>query len=196
MKEIWNQRYGAQEYFYGKAPNVYFKSYIDKLKPGRILLPGEGEGRNAVYAASKGWDVFAFDQSEVGMEKALKLASDSNVEINYIISDYLNFETQHRFGLIALIYTHSPSSIRELFHKKIINYLKPNGHLVLECFNKKQINHTTGGPKDLDMLYSKEVLKNDFSSLSTINISEGQVMLEEGSNHLGIAEVVRASGIR
>jgi hypothetical protein len=70
----WNERYGADEYVYGKEPNGFLKEFIDNHPPGKILLPAEGEGRNAVYAASKGWEVTAFDFSEEGKKKALKLA--------------------------------------------------------------------------------------------------------------------------
>ncbi len=56
--EFWDIRYSDSEYAYGTEPNVYFKSFIDTHSSGKILLPGEGEGRNAVYAAVKGWEVF------------------------------------------------------------------------------------------------------------------------------------------
>tara|TARA_R100001377_G_C3182541_1_gene107226 strand:+ start:629 stop:811 length:183 start_codon:yes stop_codon:yes gene_type:complete len=49
----------AKKNFYGTEPNDFFKQQIDKLKPGKILIPEEGEGRNAVYAASQGWKLMA-----------------------------------------------------------------------------------------------------------------------------------------
>jgi hypothetical protein len=38
---------------YGTTPNEFFKQQLDLLEPGNILLPADGEGRNAVYAASQ-----------------------------------------------------------------------------------------------------------------------------------------------
>ena len=75
-EQFWNERYAQKEYVYGKAPNAFFKSVIDQLKPGRLLVPGAGEGRDAVYAATLGWQVDAFDSSETGREKALSLAQE------------------------------------------------------------------------------------------------------------------------
>ena len=75
MKEFWEIRYAEKQYAYGENPNVYFKEQLDKLKPGKILLPAEGEGRNAVYAAKQGWEVMAFDLSSEGKNKAEKLAA-------------------------------------------------------------------------------------------------------------------------
>ena len=63
-KEMWNERYSADEYAYGTSPNEFFRKNIEQLPPGKILLPGDGEGRNAVYAAALGWDVTAFDMSD------------------------------------------------------------------------------------------------------------------------------------
>jgi len=75
MENLWDSRFKAKEYVYGTLPNVFFKTTIDKYNlKGKILLPAEGEGRNAVYAAQKGMDVYAFDTSIEGKNKAMKLA--------------------------------------------------------------------------------------------------------------------------
>jgi hypothetical protein len=77
MKEQWNERYSASEYIYGTGPNTWLVEKLAGLQPGKILFPAEGEGRNAVHAARLGWNVAAFDQSEAGRKKALKLAEIS-----------------------------------------------------------------------------------------------------------------------
>ena len=76
MKEFWNNIYKKKEYAYGKEPNKYFKKEIDKINPGKILLAAEGEGRNAVYAASIGWEVYAYDFSEFAYQKAVSLSKE------------------------------------------------------------------------------------------------------------------------
>ena len=70
MKEFWDQRYAAAAYAYGESPNLWYKSRLELLTPGRILLPADGEGRNGVFAASLGWEVVSFDISEEGCKKA------------------------------------------------------------------------------------------------------------------------------
>ena len=78
MKEMWNNRYGAEGYAYGTEPNVFFQQALTKYKPsGSMLLPCEGEGRNAVFAASTGLEITAFDLSKEGKNKAEKLAARS-----------------------------------------------------------------------------------------------------------------------
>ena len=73
MKEFWNDRYAKETYVYGTSPNAFFKEQLRLLDVGTILLPAEGEGRNAVYAAKLGWDVYAFDYSAHAHHKAIKL---------------------------------------------------------------------------------------------------------------------------
>ena len=91
MKEeqvnFWNERFGASEYVYGTAPNQFFKEQLQLLKPGDILLPAEGEGRNALYATTQGWNVLAFDSSSSGKKKALKLSQDHGENLHYKICD-------------------------------------------------------------------------------------------------------------
>ena len=57
----WNERYSKEEFAYGEEPNQYLKEQLEKLAVGKILFAAEGEGRNGVYAAKLGWNVFAFD---------------------------------------------------------------------------------------------------------------------------------------
>jgi SAM-dependent methyltransferase len=194
MKDFWNSRYSANNYSYGKEPNVFFKEQIDKLKPGTLLLPAEGEGRNAVYASSKGWKVTAYDFSQEGIKKAESLAREFNTYFDYQLSTHEEFETEEKFDVIALIYTHMPSQTRRKIHKKLGQYLKPNGYIIIEAFTKEQIGNKSGGPQNIDMLYSMEDLKEDFEYLEVIYLEDIEVELDEGEFHHGKANIIRFMG--
>lgn len=191
-EEFWNTRYQNPAYIYGVEPNSFFNECIDSLKPGRLLLPAEGEGRNAVYAARQGWVVDAFDQSSVARDKALQLAGGACATIHYEISTLQAFEAPtNTYDLIGLIYAHIPSSDRRAVHQRLISSLKPSGYLVLEAFHKEQLGRGSGGPKDPDMLYSRTDLLGDFKGLEILKAEEAYVTLREGSYHNGEACVVR-----
>jgi 2-polyprenyl-3-methyl-5-hydroxy-6-metoxy-1,4-benzoquinol methylase len=193
--EFWNDRYSEDGFAYGNKPNEFFKEQIDKLPVGKILFPCEGEGRNAAYAASLGWDVEAFDLSEVGKEKAIDLAASFNAKINYHICDVANANFENNsFDAVVLIYSHLPESLRITLHGNIKNWLKPGGVVILEAYNPLQLNNTSGGPKDLNMLYSIETLMSDFHGMHFEILEEKQVELNEGKYHIGIADVVRFIG--
>ncbi|MDX8340076.1 class I SAM-dependent methyltransferase [Draconibacterium sp. IB214405] len=197
MDNFWDNRYSETEYAYGETPNDFLKQQLPLLKPGKILCPAEGEGRNAVFAATLGWEVTAFDPSTEGRKKALSLSDKHNTKINYLIADYntANFEKEY-FDCICLTYAHMPASIRNQVHNKLTTYLKLGGHIILEGFTKNQINKTSGGPKNIDFLFDKNELKEDFQTLSSIQIQETDVALNEGPYHQGIASVIRLLGIK
>ena len=193
---FWEERYSSEEYVYGVEPNQFFKQVLDKIPiPGKLLLPGEGEGRNAVYAAKMGWHVDAFDQSSEGKLKALRLAEANNVTINYFTVDLAKFPPQKNFyNCAAIIFVHFDIEVRSLFHKKIIDSLKPGGKIILELFSKDQFGKSSGGPQDLEMLTSIDEIKNDFKEMRTILLEEENVFLDEGEKHKGEASVIRFIG--
>ncbi|WP_163714361.1 class I SAM-dependent methyltransferase [Mangrovibacterium lignilyticum] len=195
MTNFWDERFAAEEYVYGTEPNEFVKQELQTLKPGKILFPGEGEGRNAVYAAQLGWDVTAFDSSSEGKAKAERLAKSKNVAIDYQLAAYheANFAAES-FDALVLIYTHVPAAMRREYHQKFLSFLKPGGYLLAEAFSKEQINNNTGGPRDINMLWSEEELEGDFATLSNLKVELLETELQEGEFHMGKAAVIRAVG--
>jgi cyclopropane fatty-acyl-phospholipid synthase-like methyltransferase len=197
MKDFWDTRYSEETYAYGTAPNLFFSTTFKNLNPGKALFPAEGEGRNAVFAASCGWEVVAFDQSEVGKAKALQLATEKGVEIDYKVTSLSEFKgAQESFDALVLIYAHFPEALRNPFHQKLSQMVKPGGHLLLEGFSKRHleynsVNASAGGPKELSMLFSLEELASDFSDFEIQFSEETTVELNEGLYHVGDAAVVR-----
>lgn len=191
MKEFWDERYGNDEFVYGTAPNDFFKAWIDKQKPGTILFPCEGEGRNAVYAASRGWKTFAFDYSQKGKEKAESLAKSLKLEITYDLSDALYYNNLIKFDAIVLIFAHFPEHSRQNIHNRLQGMLNPEGTLLIEAFSKQQIENNSGGPRSEELLYSARILKNDFPKLEIKLLEEKAIQLFEGRFHEGNASVVR-----
>lgn len=196
MKEFWDQRYAGNDCVFGTSPNLFFKEFIDARKPGSILLPAEGEGRNAIYAARKGWTVDAFDFSEVGREKALKLAKENGVSINYWLQDISSFKAEKQYDAVGLIYIHLPEALRRSFHQQACRSIKQGGFLVFEAYAKEQIHFDTGGPRDLTLLYDAPSICNDFSLLHIIKCAQRELELDEGKFHKGKAAVLRLIGQR
>lgn len=192
MKEFWNIRYKGDEYIYGKEPNKFFAECIRGLKPGKVLLPAEGEGRNAVYAASMSWDIYAFDFSEYARTKALRLALDNQVFMSYEIASWDEFQApQDFFDLGAVFYLQLSGSDRKSFHKKLISWIKPGGKIICEYFSKKQFGLTTGGPQNPNLLYDIEEIRNDFKNLKIQLLEEKKIFLDEGVSHKGECWAIR-----
>jgi SAM-dependent methyltransferase len=202
MKEFWNERYGQEAYAYGTEPNAFFKSQLDQLSPGRLLLPAEGEGRNAVYAAKKGFKVSAYDWSEAACAKATKLAEQHQVKIDYQICslEHLAFAPE-QFDALAMIYVHFAQTIRSQNLTRLLSLLKPGGSFIFEAFSDNHLdyqerNPAIGGPKDPQVLYSLEGLLSELNGHQLIYSSQEETTLSEGTYHQGLAEVVRIHALK
>ncbi|MBE2280725.1 MAG: class I SAM-dependent methyltransferase [Ignavibacteriaceae bacterium] len=195
MLDKWNERFSSNEYAYGKEPNIIFKEELEKLKPGKILLPAEGEGRNAVFAAKLGWDVTAFDYSEKAREKALKLAEENGVHFKYEISTIEDYDfKENEFDAIGLVFCHIHEDEREQLHHKLVHSLKQNGHIIMVVYDVNQLKYGTGGPKEKEFLYTLENLVEDFIDLDFVSLSSEKIDLSEGLFHKGTSEVIRFTG--
>lgn len=198
----WDERYNIEEYRYGETPNLFFKEVISTLPAGKILLPADGEGRNAVYAATRGWTVDAFDQSQQAKEKALQLAEKNKVNISYKVIDIEHVRenyTANSYDAIVLTYVHLPERVKEKYHRELLSLLKIGGCIIIEGFGKNHVkyqqqNSMAGGPPCVDMLYSKDEILSIFDSLEIVLIEEKDITLSEGVGHNGNASVIRFVG--
>ena len=197
MKTVWDKRYAGDHFVYGKEPNRFLASELEMRTPGKILLPGEGEGKNAVYAAIKGWEVDAFDQSMVGSKKALGFAREMDVHINYQVCglDAYIFQEDY-YDVVGLTFFHTAPPDRKMLHNLVIRALKPGGVVILEAFHTSQLGNGTGGPQVLEMLFDEKILQEDFFEMDSLYLEALQITLNEGPFHQGSANIVRFTGMK
>jgi 2-polyprenyl-3-methyl-5-hydroxy-6-metoxy-1,4-benzoquinol methylase len=197
---FWNQRYKEKEFAYGHEANEFLREELIKLKPGKILFAAEGEGRNAVFAAEKGWEVVAFDQSEEGKHKAEQLARERKVDLQYEVGDAMELEwPKSGFDAVVLIYSHMPPLVRQHFHGKIQEILKTNGIVIMEGFSLNNLeyvakNPKVGGPKNPEFLFSKTMVETEFPGIEILYLEEKVIELKEGNYHNGTGSVIRFIG--
>jgi 2-polyprenyl-3-methyl-5-hydroxy-6-metoxy-1,4-benzoquinol methylase len=139
-----------------------------------------------------GWKVTAIDLSSAAKQRALKLAEENNVEIEYYVTPLEKFDfRENEYNAAALVFTHFPAETRNKIHGLILKSLKPGGIIIMEAFSKKQIDNTSGGPKVLPMLYTLDNLLSDFNGTEILESYETQTNLDEGLYHRGKADVIR-----
>jgi len=191
---FWQQRYGEQGYAYGESPNVYLTCFASQFKSGqRVLVVGDGEGRNGVWLAQQGLQVLSVDQSTVGLQKAEQLASQRNVSIETRCTDLTQWQwPENEFDYVVIIYVHFAPLVRQQMHQAALQALKPGGELILEAFTFAQLSNNSGGPPTREMLYDAGMLKADFSSGEILELEECRDVLAEGKYHAGDADMVRA----
>jgi 2-polyprenyl-3-methyl-5-hydroxy-6-metoxy-1,4-benzoquinol methylase len=190
----WNEKFSCKEYLYGEMPNSFLKSYIDYIpSQNRVLFLGEGEGRNAVYAARKDLHVDAVDASTVGLEKAKRLSEKFGVKINAIHADLEQWSADCDYDYIMCSFLHLNDSIRAKVLLKAFEALKPFGTFIAEFFSTNQLSYKSGGPSELNLLYTVDSIKEIFSSAECdiYQLEEVLDYLDEGIGHQGEASLIR-----
>lgn len=192
-REFWDSRFAEKGYAYGTEPNEFLVSQKHLLKPGlKALAVADGEGRNGVWLAQQGLDVLSVDQSVVGLAKARELAAQRKVSIRTEQTDLTTWKwPEDEFDVVVAIYIHFPPAVRARMHAAMYAALKPGGVLILEAFTPKQLEYKTGGPQDPAMLYTADMLRNDFGMGERLLLEEVITGLNEGPYHRGQAAVVR-----
>ena len=189
---MWDERY-QEGLAYGDAPNDFLVEQVAALRPGSCLCLAEGQGRNAVWLAERGFAVTAVDQSSVGMATAGALAAARGVSLVTEVADLAHYDLgTGNWDNIVSIFGHLPSGLRANVHRRVVTALKPGGTFLLEAYTPEQLETSgTGGPPDSDMMPTAELLRRELAGLEVISARELVRMVDEGSYHRGEAAVVQ-----
>jgi 2-polyprenyl-3-methyl-5-hydroxy-6-metoxy-1,4-benzoquinol methylase len=191
--EMWNKRYQAEGYLFGRAPNAFVKSQAHLFKPGQqVLSIADGEGRNGVFVAAKGAHVTSVDFSAPALEKARALAKEFNVEITTEQRDIFEWQgSDASYDIVLAIFIQfAPPPQRSLLFKTIKRLVKPGGLVVLQGYRPKQIDYKTGGPPQSENMYTEELLRSDFADFHIDHLEEHDSMVDEGCGHSGMSALI------
>lgn len=191
--QFWDRKYAADDYFYGTAPNEWLTSRADRLRPGmRALSVADGEGRNSVWLAGQGLAVTAVDASARAIAKAQALAAERHVAVTHVQADLTRWAwPEAAFDVAVAIFAHFTPEHRPAIHRAMLRSLVPGGLVLIEAYSPYQHLHRTGGPPDLDMLYTAWRLREDFAGAEILELAEVTTELAEGRGHSGTSAVVR-----
>ncbi|MEC5210755.1 cyclopropane fatty-acyl-phospholipid synthase-like methyltransferase [Psychrobacter sp. PL15] len=196
---MWDERYREAGFAYGTEANDFLKEQFQKIPAGgRVLCLAEGEGRNAVFLAQQGYQVTGIDLSEVGLNKALKLARDKGVEISTQVADLADYELgEQQWDGIVSIWAHMPEAIQRRVHAQVASALQPGGVFILEAYTYQQTTmEGVGGPSadQKDRFVSLEDLQSELTELEEVIGVEKQRIVSEGDRHQGLSAVVQFIG--
>ncbi len=188
----WNERFAKPGHFYGEAPNVFVAEVARQIPAGPVLCLAEGKGRNAAHLATLGYRVTAVDQSEVGLDKARRLAGARGVEIETVVADLANYSAgaDTWAGIVAIV-AHLPPGIRHKVHAEAARGLRPGGILALKAYTPAQLKYGTGGPKSPELLMSLNVLREELAEMELLVDREIERDVIEGNGHTGCGAVVQ-----
>lgn len=190
---IWNARYAGEEYHFGTEPNAFLLSQKARLKPGMTCLAvADGEGRNGVWLAEQGLKVLSVDNSSVAVEKAKALALLRGVEMELELVDLETWDWGcERFDAVVGIFIQfaDPDARAKQF-ANIKRCLKPGGILLLQGYTPRQLEYRTGGPSQVENLYTEALLRASFSEMEILHLSEHDSEIFEGAGHCGMSALI------
>lgn len=189
----WEERFGVPEYVFGTEPN-YFLAACKPLLParGRALAVADGEGRNGVWLAEQGLDVLSLDFSPSAQAKARRLAQARGVALEIVRADVHEWDyPPDAFDLVVEIFTQfSTPAERERKWAGMRRTLKPGGLLILQGYTPKQLQYGTGGPKQVENLYTRAMLEAAFAGFEILLLEEEEREIHEGTSHGGMSAVI------
>lgn len=191
--ERWETRYAVPDYAFGKEPN-YFLASCKALLPrsGRTLAVADGEGRNGVWLAEQGLDVVSIDFSPSAQKKARALAAERGVDIDFRRVDVHAFEyPEAAFDVVVEIFTQfSSPAERAVKWAGMRRALKSGGLLILHGYTPKQLGYGTGGPKEIENLYTRAMLEKAFGDFRDVKFVEEEREIHEGTSHGGMSAMI------
>lgn len=195
---MWNEKFDRPDHLYGTEPNDFLKGSFDWIpKPGKVISLGEGEGRNAVFLAQMGYEVFAVDSSSVGLDKTRKLALEKGVQVFTEEADLKSFDLGiGKWDGVVMIFCHLPSSLRVPLWNRISKSLKRGGVLLIELYSPQQLDATRagrsiGGPKDLDLMVTVDEICTAFPAAEFKVLRAVDRDIHEGIGHRGPSHTVQ-----
>ena len=153
----WNARYDTAELIWKGEPNQFLPIEVEGLAPGRALDLACGEGRNAVWLATRGWSVTGVDFSEVGVGKAAALAADNGVSGTWITADATTWQPpSDGFDLVIVFYLQLPADQLASALRTAVDALAPGGTFLLVAHDLLNLTEGHGGPQDASVLTTAE----------------------------------------
>jgi SAM-dependent methyltransferase len=191
---VWDERYGGREYLWAIEPNRFVAEHTLPLAPGRALDLAAGEGRNAVWLATRGWTVTAVDFSAVGMAKADRLAADHGVDVETVVADVLThpFE-QDQWDLVVVAYLQLAEPERRAVITRAGSALAAGGTIVIVAHDLDNLERGWGGPQSSEVLYRAEETAAWLEGLDVVvQTVVGRVVPGEEEDHVALDTLVVA----
>jgi SAM-dependent methyltransferase len=189
----WDQRFAGDEYLFGTDPNQFLVSCRGLLGDhARVLCLADGEGRNSVWLAAEGFDVVAFDASQVAIEKARRLASSRGVRVSFELADADRWRwPEAEFDVCCAIFIQfAPPPLRRRLFDRIAVTLRPGGLFLLEGYRTEQLAYGTGGPPVAELLYTETQLRAELAAFELERLAAYDAVIEEGAGHSGMSALI------
>lgn len=190
---MWNDRYNRPDYLFGTEPAAFVRAHAGILPPGaEVLSVADGEGRNSVHLAALGHRVTAMDGAETAVAKARALAAARGVTVDFHVADITGWDwAAHPCDAVLGVFIQfAGPALRAQIFAGMAQALRPGGLILLHGYTPAQLNHSSGGPKAVENLYTPDLLRGAFPGFDILRLTEYEADLDEGEGHRGRAALI------
>jgi trans-aconitate methyltransferase len=161
---FWDDRYStaaaAGDAVWSIEPNAWIEEVTGTLPPGNAIDLAAGEGRNALWLASRGWSVTAVDFSAAGLAIGRKRAATAALDLDWVTADATSWVSPTPVDLVVIAYLQLPAPDLTRAISNAILSLAAGGTLALIGHDSENLEHGVGGPKNATMLYDLETVRS------------------------------------
>jgi SAM-dependent methyltransferase len=191
-REDWDARYASVENLWAVRPNRFLVAEAGDLRTGRALDLACGEGQNAIWLASLGWDVVGVDYSEVAIARARARAERDGVAAEFICADLVGYAADPQaFDLVLVLYLHIPADQRRRVLERAAAAVAPGGTFIFVGHDLTNMTEGVGGPSDPQILCTPEEIAAELPGLE-IERAERVLRDVDGEERDAIDALVRA----
>jgi 2-polyprenyl-3-methyl-5-hydroxy-6-metoxy-1,4-benzoquinol methylase len=144
---------------------------------------GCGPGLYTTRLAERGAIVTGIDLSENSIKYAEQVAAQKDLKINYILSNYLDFDTESSFDLIIMImcdYCALSPEQRKIMLSKFHSHLKPDGYVLLDVYSLNSYNQKEeSATYELNQLNSFWSPEDYYCFVNTFKYENEKVILDK-----------------
>ncbi|MBN2631664.1 MAG: class I SAM-dependent methyltransferase [Rhodobacteraceae bacterium] len=190
---MWDDRFRGEGYLYGTDPAGFVAAQAGVLPPAaRVLSVADGEGRNSTYLAGLGHKVTAIDASSVALDKARALAATRNVAVDFAQVDILAWDWPEAAfdAVLGVFIQFLPPGPRAGLHRNLARAVRPGGLVLLHGYAPRQVGYGTGGPSQVENLYTLAALRADFAGWDVLHAEDYDATLREGHGHNGSSALI------
>ncbi|KAA1372997.1 SAM-dependent methyltransferase [Aeromicrobium fastidiosum] len=198
---FWDERYGADERVWSGQVNPQLVDRVTGMRPGRALEVGAGEGADAIWLARQGWQVTAFDVSQVALDKAAAHAVEAGVadRITWQRVDLSTWTGEPpTYDLVSAQFMYLDQPALSRLYRQLGAAVAPGGTLLLVGHHPVDERHGSHDFPDVRWTPEEAAGWLDPADWTTIDVATVQRQGRAGSSHSstvhdGIVQAVKAA---
>ncbi|RVW01327.1 class I SAM-dependent methyltransferase [Rhodococcus xishaensis] len=194
----WDERYSQTDMAWGAPPNPVVVEFVTSLPAGRALDLACGEGRHALWLATRGWQTTGVDFSSVAVARALQIAAQAprsvRERLSYAVDDVtttIALDGRVKYDLILMLHVHVEPARHRALVSRIIDALEPEGILIILDHETMDHAHGAGGLPDPELLYTPADLADEVDGRLDVAVAERRYRDTDGGTAIDALLVAR-----